>query len=160
MVVFAVVVVVVVDSTGFESEAEPATEFELVLVAPAVGRSGFESAFEVHVDRQLLRLGRGVAAAIICIAVETLPADPAVYMSLDTTQQPPRSPVLLPKPVQQSKYFHSQQCATILWPSLKIYRGADKSLARPGRRQAIFRAFYGTWRFITTSTTAHPLSLP
>ena len=28
------------------------------------------------------------------------------------------------------------------------YRGADKSLAGPGRKQATFPAFYGTWRFI------------
>ena len=40
------------------------------------------------------------------------------------------------------------------------YRGADKSLARPGRKQVTFPAFYGTWRFITASTTAHHLSLP
>jgi len=32
------------------------------------------------------------------------------------------------------------------------YRGADKSLARPGRKQVTFPAFYGTWRFITTFT--------
>ena len=31
-------------------------------------------------------------------------------------------------------------------------RGADKSLARPGRKQATFPAFYGTWRFSTTFT--------
>ena len=48
---------VVVDRSGFESEAEPATEVELVLVAAAVGRSGFESEFEDPVDRHLLRLG-------------------------------------------------------------------------------------------------------
>jgi len=41
-----------------------------------------------------------------------------------------------------------------------VYRGADKSLARPGTKQATFPAFYGTWRFITTFTTAHHLSLP
>ena len=39
------------------------------------------------------------------------------------------------------------------------YRGADKSLARPGRKQATFPAFYGTWRLITTFTTVHHLSL-
>ena len=39
-------------------------------------------------------------------------------------------------------------------------RGADKSLARSGRKQATFPAFYGTWRFITTFTTVHHLSLP
>jgi len=39
-------------------------------------------------------------------------------------------------------------------------QGADKSLARPGRKQATFPAFYGTWRFITTSRTVHHLSLP
>jgi len=41
-----------------------------------------------------------------------------------------------------------------------FYRGADKSLALPGRKQATFPAFYGTWRFITTFTTDHHLSLP
>jgi len=40
------------------------------------------------------------------------------------------------------------------------YSSADKSLARPRRKQATFPAFYGTWRFITTSTTVHHLSLP
>jgi len=40
------------------------------------------------------------------------------------------------------------------------YRGADKSLARPRRKQATFPAFYGTWRFITTFTRVHHLSLP
>ena len=35
---------------------------------------------------------------------------------------------------------------------------ADKSLARPGKKQATFPAFYGTWRFITTFTTVHHLS--
>jgi len=30
---------------------------------------------------------------------------------------------------------------------IKYYRGADKSLARPGRKQATFPAFYGTLRF-------------
>ena len=39
-------------------------------------------------------------------------------------------------------------------------QGADKSLARPGRKQATFPAFYGTWRFITTFKTVHQLSLP
>ena len=95
---------VVVDISGFESEAELAIGVELVLVAAAVGRSGFESEVEDPVDRELLRPGRGVAAAIICIAVETLSAgldaDSSVYMSQDTKQQPPRSPVLQPKPVQ------------------------------------------------------------
>jgi len=41
-----------------------------------------------------------------------------------------------------------------------LYMGADKSLARPGRKQATFPAFYGTWRFITTFTRVHHLSLP
>jgi len=41
-----------------------------------------------------------------------------------------------------------------------MYRGADKSLARPGRKQAISPAFYGTWRFITTLTRVQHLSLP
>jgi hypothetical protein len=41
-----------------------------------------------------------------------------------------------------------------------MYRVADKSLARPGSKQATFPAFYGTWRFITTLTRVHHLSLP
>jgi len=41
-----------------------------------------------------------------------------------------------------------------------IYRGAYKSLARPGRKQATFPAFYGTSRSITTFTTVQHLSLP
>jgi len=40
------------------------------------------------------------------------------------------------------------------------YTGADKSLARPGRKKATFPAFYRSWRFITTFTTVHHLSLP
>ena len=40
------------------------------------------------------------------------------------------------------------------------YRGADKSLARRGRKQATFPAFYGTWTFITTFTRVHKLYLP
>ena len=36
---------------------------------------------------------------------------------------------------------------------------ADMSLDRPCRRQATFPVFYGTYRFITTFTTAHRLSL-
>ena len=110
---------VAVDRSGFESEAEPASEFELVLLEAAVGRSGSESEVEGLVDRELPRLGRGVVAAIICIAVETLSAglavDSSVYMSQDTKKQPPRSPILLPKPVQRPKYIHSQQYATISW---------------------------------------------
>jgi len=121
-----VFVVVVVDRSRSESEAEPVTEFELVLVAAVVGRSGFESGVDGPVDRQLLRLGRrGVVAAIICIVVETLFAglavDSSVYKSRDTKQQPPRSPVLLLKPVQRPKYIHCQQYATILWMFVKIY---------------------------------------
>lgn len=69
---------VVVDRSGFESEAELATEVELVLVAAAVGRSGSESEVEDPVDREFLLLGRVVAAAIICIAVEKLSAGLAV----------------------------------------------------------------------------------
>ena len=38
-----------------------------------------------------------------------------------------------------------------------IYRGADKYLARPGRKQATFPAFYGTRRFITTFTSPPPV---
>jgi len=41
-----------------------------------------------------------------------------------------------------------------------VYTGADKSLARPGRKQATFPAFDGTCRFITTFTRVHHLSLP
>jgi len=33
-----------------------------------------------------------------------------------------------------------------------LYTGADKSLARPERKQATFLAFYGTWSFITIFT--------
>ena len=40
------------------------------------------------------------------------------------------------------------------------YRDADKSLARPGKKQATFPAFYGTWSFITIFTRVHHLSLP
>ena len=47
---------------------------------------------------------------------------------------------------------------TILLTNLLNYRGADKSLAQLGRKQAIFPAFYATWRFITTFTTVHHLS--
>ena len=46
------------------------------------------------------------------------------------------------------------------WVTCKNYMDADKSLARPGRKQATFPVFYGIWRFITTLTTAHHLSLP
>jgi len=35
--------------------------------------------------------------------------------------------------------------ALIKPPFLCNYKGADKSLARPGRKQATFPAFYGTW---------------
>ena len=38
------------------------------------------------------------------------------------------------------------------------YRGADKSVARPGRKQATFPTFYGNRKFITTFTTVHHLS--
>jgi len=37
--------------------------------------------------------------------------------------------------------------------------GADKSLARPGKKRATFPAFYGTWRFITLFTRVHHLFL-
>jgi len=40
------------------------------------------------------------------------------------------------------------------------YKGADKSLTKPGRIQATFPEIYGTCKFITTFTTAHHLSLP
>jgi len=42
--------------------------------------------------------------------------------------------------------------------SVGIYSGADKSLAWPGRKQATFPAFYGTWKFIATFTRVHHLS--
>jgi len=42
----------------------------------------------------------------------------------------------------------------------RTLRFADNSLARPGRKQATFPAFYRTWRFITTPTRVHHLSLP
>jgi hypothetical protein len=44
--------------------------------------------------------------------------------------------------------------------ALIVYRGAGKSLARPGRKQATFPAFYASLRFITTFTRVHHLSLP
>jgi len=28
-----------------------------------------------------------------------------------------------------------------------MYKGADNSLARPGRKQSTFPTFYGTWEF-------------
>ena len=40
------------------------------------------------------------------------------------------------------------------------YKGADKSLAKPGRKQATFPEFYGNCKFTTTFATAHHLSLP
>jgi len=40
----------------------------------------------------------------------------------------------------------------------KNYRGADKSLARPGKKQATFPAFYGIWKFMTTFTTVPTLA--
>jgi len=49
---------------------------------------------------------------------------------------------------------------TLSFIKVHINRGADKSLARPGRKQATFPAFYGSWKFVTTFTTAHHLSLP
>ena len=114
---------VAADRSGFESEAEPVTEVELV--APAVGRSVCVSQVEDPVDRLLPLPGGGPAAAVICTAVETLPAglavDSSVYMSQDTKQQPPRSPVLPPKPVQRRKYIQGQQYATILWLPVKTY---------------------------------------
>jgi len=39
------------------------------------------------------------------------------------------------------------------------YRGAGNSLARTGTKQVTFPALYVTWRFITTSTRVHHLSL-
>lgn len=99
---------VAVDRSGFESEVEPATEVELVLVVVEVGRSGFQSEADDPVDRELHRSGFEVAAAIFCIVVGSLSAglavDSSVYMSRDTKQQPPRSPVLLPKPVKRPIY--------------------------------------------------------
>jgi len=63
------------------------------------------------------------------------------------------------------QYKHNTLCVVIVVVVVDLhvtvnYRGADKSLARPGRKQATFPAFYGTWRFITTFTTVHHLSLP
>ena len=40
-----------------------------------------------------------------------------------------------------------------------FYRGADKSLARPGTKVATFPAFYGTGIYINSFTTVHHLSL-
>jgi hypothetical protein len=98
------VIVAVVDRSAFESEAEPATEVELVIVAVVVDRSAFESECEAPVDRELLRSGLEVAAAVICTAGETLSAglavESSVHMSRDMKQQPPRSPVLPLKPVE------------------------------------------------------------
>jgi len=37
--------------------------------------------------------------------------------------------------------------------------GTDKSLARPGKKQATCPAFYGLLSFITTFTRVHHLSL-
>jgi len=37
---------------------------------------------------------------------------------------------------------------------------ADKSLARPGKKQVTLYAFYRSWSFITAITTVHYLSLP
>jgi len=55
----------------------------------------------------------------------------------------------------------AHQCVLLTPLNLSdIYSGADNSLARPGRKQATFPAIYGTWRFITTFTTVHHLSLP
>ena len=56
-------------------------------------------------------------------------------------------------------------CMCFVWISeqttiIYLRRGANKSLARPGRKQAAFPAFYRTWRFITTFTRVHHLSLP
>ena len=47
-----------------------------------------------------------------------------------------------------------------VFTTVPSYRGADKSLVRPGRKQATFPEFYGTWRFITTFTRVHHLSVP
>ena len=54
------------------------------------------------------------------------------------------------------------RCSTVSKTSKfhNLYWGADKSLARPGRKQATFPTLYGTWRFITTFTSVHHLSLP
>jgi len=57
--------------------------------------------------------------------------------------------------------FGSYHCT--FFPPLEqvcCYRSADKSLVRPGRKQATFPAFYGTWGFITTFTRVHHLSVP
>jgi len=41
-------------------------------------------------------------------------------------------------------------------PFCRLYRSADKFLARPGRNQSTIPAFYETWRFITTFTSSPP----
>jgi len=48
------------------------------------------------------------------------------------------------------------KCTMWRWP---ICRGADPSLARPGKKHATFPAFYGTWRFFTTFTRVCHLSI-
>jgi len=40
--------------------------------------------------------------------------------------------------------FKSTTCMKLKCPAV-VYRSADKSLAQPGRKQATFPAFYGTW---------------
>jgi len=60
------------------------------------------------------------------------------------------------------KVLLSSTCGTkFSWNEATVmqYWGADKSLAPPGMKQATFPAFYGTWRFITTFTRFHHLSL-
>jgi len=52
------------------------------------------------------------------------------------------------------KFFHN-----VVTEFDYIHSGADKSLARRGRKQATFPAFYGALRFIITFTRVHLLSL-
>ena len=55
----------------------------------------------------------------------------------------------------------AHQCVLLTPLNLSdIYSGADKSLARLGRKQATFPVYSGTWRYITTFTRVHHLSLP
>jgi len=60
---------------------------------------------------------------------------------------------------KQQEESYCANCCVVSYTIL-MYSGADKSLARPGRNQAIFPAIYATSRPITTFTTAHHVSLP
>jgi len=58
------------------------------------------------------------------------------------------------KPLKKSISFSESTFSVLL------YRGADKSLARPGTKQATFPTFYGTWRFITQFTKFNTCTYP